>query len=81
MLRMILKGIFWIIFKSPARAARPAVYMALSPDYEGKSNEYLHMFNPKKMDPKVYEAGEGQKLWSRSMELLKSIDPNHQAYI
>lgn len=81
MLRMVLKGIFWIIFKSPAKAARPVVYMALSPDYEGKSNEYLHMFNPKKMDPKVYEAGEGQKLWSRSMELLKSIDPNHQAYI
>jgi NAD(P)-dependent dehydrogenase (short-subunit alcohol dehydrogenase family) len=81
MLRMILKGIFWIIFKSPARAARPVVYMALSPDYEGRSNEYLHMFNPKKMDPKVYEAGEGEKLWSRSMELLKSIDPDHRVYI
>lgn len=81
MLRMILKGIFWIIFKSPAKAARPVVYMALSPDYEGTSNEYLHMFNPKKMDPKVYEAGEGEKLWSRSMELLKSIDPDHRVYI
>ena len=81
MLRMILKGIFWVIFKSPARAARPVVYMALSPDYEGTSNEYLHMFNPKKMDPKVYEAGEGEKLWSRSMELLKTIDPDHRVYI
>ena len=80
-LRMILKGIFWIIFKSPARAARAVVYMALSPDYEGTSNEYLHMFNPKKMDPKVYEPGEGEKLWSRSMELLKSIDPDHRVYI
>jgi len=81
LLRMILKGIFWIIFKSPAKAARPVVYMALSPDYEATSNEYLHMFNPKKMDPKVYEEKEGEKLWSRSMELLRSIDPDHRAYI
>ena len=81
LLRMTLKGIFWVIFKSPTKAARPVVYMALSPDYKGRTNEYLHMFNPKKMDPKVYEPGEGEKLWERSMELLKSIDPDHPAYI
>jgi NAD(P)-dependent dehydrogenase (short-subunit alcohol dehydrogenase family) len=81
LLRMILKGIFWVVFKSPAKAARPVVYMALSPDYKGKTNEYLHMFNPKKMDPKVYDAGEGEKLWARSMDLLKSIDPDHKDYI
>jgi hypothetical protein len=78
---MTLKGIFWIVFKSPAKAARAVVYMALSPDYEGTTNEYLHMFNPKKMDPKVYEAGEGEKLWARSMELLKSIDADHKAFV
>lgn len=81
LLRMTLKGIFRIVFKSPAKAARPVVYMALSPDYEGKTNEYLHMFNPKKMDPKVYEVSEGEKLWTASMELLKSIDPDHKAYM
>ncbi len=58
-LRMILKGIFRIIFKSPAKAARAVVYMALTADYEGTTNEYLHMFNPKRMDPKVYEIQEG----------------------
>jgi hypothetical protein len=77
---MILKGIFWIVFRSPAKAALPVVYMALSPDFEGTTNKYLHMFNPKKMDPKVYEAGEGLKLWDRSMELLKEIDPAYEDY-
>jgi len=81
LLRMTLKGIFRIVFKSPQIAARPVVYMALSPDYEGTTNEYLHMFNPKKMDPKVYEIGEGQKLWAQSMDLLKSIDSDHRAYV
>jgi len=81
LLRITLKGIFWVVFKSPAKAARPVVYMALSPEYEGRSNEYLHMFNPKKMDPKVYEVQEGEKLWSRSIDLLKEVDPNHMEYI
>ena len=75
LLRMILKGIFWVVFKSPAKAARPVVYMALSPDYENTTNEYLHMFNPKQMDPKVYEETERKKLWEHSMDLLKEIDP------
>ncbi len=81
LLRMILKAIFWVIFKSPAKAARPVVYMSLSDDYKGTTNEYLHMFNPKKMDPKVYEIKEGEKLWNRSIELLKEIDPDHNVYI
>jgi NAD(P)-dependent dehydrogenase (short-subunit alcohol dehydrogenase family) len=81
LLRMTLKGIFWVVFKSPAKAARAVVYMALSPDYQGTTNEYLHMFNPKKMDPKVYEVKEGEKLWRHSMDLLRSIDPGHRAYI
>jgi NAD(P)-dependent dehydrogenase (short-subunit alcohol dehydrogenase family) len=74
-LRLILKGIFSIIFKSPARAALPVVYMAISPDYEGKTNEYLHMFRHKKMDSKVYIPDEGAKLWDRSVALWKSVDP------
>jgi NAD(P)-dependent dehydrogenase (short-subunit alcohol dehydrogenase family) len=75
LLRVILKGIFSIIFKSPSKAALPVVYMSISPDYEGKTNEYLHMFRPKKMDPKIYIPEEGEKLWDRSMELWKSLDP------
>ena len=76
LLRVTLKSIFSIIFKSPAKAAKPVVYMAISPDYEGKTNEYLHMFRYKKMDPKVYIPEEGIKLWDRSIELWKKADPN-----
>jgi NAD(P)-dependent dehydrogenase (short-subunit alcohol dehydrogenase family) len=75
LLRIILKGIFSVIFKSPEKAARPVVYMAISSDYEGKTNEYLHMFRHKKMDPKSYIPEEGAKLWDRSVELWKSVDP------
>lgn len=81
LLRMILKGIFWIIFKSPAKAAGPVVYLALSEDYRETTNQYLHMFNPKSMDPKVYELAEGQKLWEKTMDLLKVVDPDFGSYI
>jgi NAD(P)-dependent dehydrogenase (short-subunit alcohol dehydrogenase family) len=75
LLRVILRSIFTIIFKSPSKAALPVVYMAISNDYEGKTNEYLHMFRHKDMDTKVYLPEEGEKLWNRSTELWKSIDP------
>jgi NAD(P)-dependent dehydrogenase (short-subunit alcohol dehydrogenase family) len=75
LLRVTLKSIFSIIFKSPEKAAKPVVYMAVSTDYEGKTNEYLHMFRHKKMDPKVYIPEEGTKLWNSSSELWKQVDP------
>jgi NAD(P)-dependent dehydrogenase (short-subunit alcohol dehydrogenase family) len=74
-LRIILKSIFSVIFKSPAKACKPVIYMAISPDFDGRTNEYMHMFRPKKMDPKIYIPEEGSKLWERSIELWKSVDP------
>lgn len=73
-LRIVLGAIFKIIFRSPAKACLPVVYMAISDDFEGKTNEYLHMFNNKKMDPKVYLPEEGKKLWEESMRVWKEID-------
>lgn len=69
-----LKNIFRLVFRSPAKAAMPVVYLSISDDYDGKTEEYLHMFRYKKMDPKCYEAKEGEKLWERSFELWKSVD-------
>jgi NAD(P)-dependent dehydrogenase (short-subunit alcohol dehydrogenase family) len=74
-LRMVLGAIFRIIFRSPAKAALPVVYMAISADYEEKTNEYLHMFNRKMMDPKVYLPEEGMKLWEESFRVWKRCDP------
>jgi NAD(P)-dependent dehydrogenase (short-subunit alcohol dehydrogenase family) len=73
-LRKILGMIFSLVFRSPEVAAKAVVYMSLSSDYEGKTGEYLHMFNPKKMDPKVYLPEEGAKLWEYSQRLWKELD-------
>ena len=74
LLRQILKGIFSIIFRSPAKAALPVAYLSISDDFKGRTNEYLHMFKPSRMDPKVYDVKEGVKLWEKSMELWCSLD-------
>ncbi len=74
-LRTVLGAIFWVIFRSPAKACLPVVYMSISPDYEGRTNEYQHMFKPKRMDEKVYDEEEGRKLWKRSYEVWGEIDP------
>ncbi|MEI6883957.1 MAG: SDR family NAD(P)-dependent oxidoreductase [Bacteroidota bacterium] len=77
-LRMVLNLIFSLIFRSPGKAALPVIYMSISPDYEGKTAEYLHMFKLKQMDKKVYDEAEGEKLWNESLNLCKKIDPQFQ---
>lgn len=73
-LRAVLGVIFKVIFRSPEKAAPPVIYMSVSPDFEKRTNQYLHMFNEKKMDPKVYLTEEGIKLWEHSLRLWESID-------
>jgi hypothetical protein len=79
-IRVILRGIFSIIFRSPAKAAPPVIYMATSDDFNGKTNQYLHMFIPKRMDEKVYDEKEGRKLWEESEKLWKQLDEKAEIY-
>jgi len=74
--RAMLRGIFTIIFRSPARAVQPAIYMGCSHDFNDTTNQYLHMFIPKQMDPKVYDEEEGKKLWHESAKLWQRVDQN-----
>jgi NAD(P)-dependent dehydrogenase (short-subunit alcohol dehydrogenase family) len=80
LLRMTLKGIFWIIFRSPKKACLPVIYMSVSDDYEGLTNRYQHMFKVKDMDPKVYDAQEGKRLWESSISLWKEADPGAKVF-
>ena len=66
-----LKFIFSIFFQSPEKAAKPVTFMACSPEFENRTNIYLHMFNEKKMDLKVYDEAEGKKLWDESLKLIE----------
>jgi hypothetical protein len=77
---MTLKGIFWIIFRSPKKACLPVIYMSVSGDYEGLTNRYQHMFKVKDMDPKVYDAQEGKRLWESSISLWKEADPGAKVF-
>lgn len=72
-LRAFLKLVFSVFFRSPELAARPAVYMCVAPEFERETGRYLHMFIPKRMDEKCYDAAEGARLWERSVELLRSV--------
>ena len=80
LVRIILRGIFSVIFRSPEKAAPPVIYMATSDDFLGKSNQYLHMFIPKRMDEKVYDEKEGEKLWEESEILWKRLDDKAEIY-
>jgi len=74
LIRIVLRAIFYAIFRSPSKAARPVIYLACSDDFKNRSNVYLHMFIPKRMDEKVYNENEGRKLWEESAKLWKQLD-------
>ena len=71
LLRVFLKAVFRVAFRSPENAARPAVYMCVAPEFEKETGRYLHMFNPRRMDEKCYDEGEGARVWDRSLELIQ----------
>jgi NAD(P)-dependent dehydrogenase (short-subunit alcohol dehydrogenase family) len=73
-IRIILRAIFSVIFRSPSQAVQPLIYMASSNDFKDRTNQYMHMFIPKLMDEKVYDEKEGKKLWEKSEELWKQLD-------
>jgi NAD(P)-dependent dehydrogenase (short-subunit alcohol dehydrogenase family) len=79
-IRVILRGIFSVIFRSPSKAAPSVIYMATSNDFIGKTNNYMHMFIPKRMDEKVYDEQEGKKLWIESEKLWKQLDEKAEIY-
>lgn len=75
-LRMALRGMFKLFFRKPEIAAGPAVLMAVDPGYGGRTGQYLHMWNPRRMDAKCYDEAAGERLWARSVGILR----DHEAW-
>lgn len=69
----LMKLIFALFFKSPARAAIPVVYLAASPDLENKPFDYLFLMTRKEVDEKALNPENGRRLWEMSEQLVESI--------
>ncbi|MEI7723609.1 MAG: SDR family NAD(P)-dependent oxidoreductase [Bacteroidota bacterium] len=69
----LLKLVFGIFFKSPAKAAIPVVYLAASPDVEGKPFDYFFLMTRKEVDEKASYPENGKRLWELSESLFKSF--------
>lgn len=80
LVRIVLRGIFSVIFRSPSNAAPPVIYLASSDDFIDKTNQYLHMFIPKRMDKKAYDEKEGKKLWEESEKLWDQLDEKMEIF-
>ena len=69
----LMKLVFSIFFRSPARAALPVIYLAASPDQEGKSFDYLFLMSRKEVDEKSMDAENGKRLWELTEKLAGSL--------
>lgn len=69
----LMKLIFALFFKSPAKAAIPVIYLATSPDQENKPFDYLFLMSRKEADEKALNPENGTRLWQLSDLLVTSI--------
>jgi NAD(P)-dependent dehydrogenase (short-subunit alcohol dehydrogenase family) len=67
----LIKLVFGIFFRSPKKACAPVVYLAASPEMEGKSGEYLFLMQHKAMDDKATDPENGKQLWEKSSKLME----------
>lgn len=76
----LLKAVFSLFFKSPERAAEPAIYLSCEPTIEGETAIYLHMMTRKQAASSAMDRATGQRLWAETERLLdlppdRQIDP------
>jgi NAD(P)-dependent dehydrogenase (short-subunit alcohol dehydrogenase family) len=69
----LLKIIFGIFFRSPAKAAIPVIYLAASNDVADKKSDYLFLMERKAVDEKAANPENGKKLWKLSEKLMEKV--------
>lgn len=69
----LMKLIFAMFFKSPAKAAEPVMYLAVSKDQEGKPYDYLFKMTRKDIDEKAEDEENGKRLWEFSENIVKAM--------
>jgi NAD(P)-dependent dehydrogenase (short-subunit alcohol dehydrogenase family) len=70
----LMKLVFAIFFRSPAKASKPVIYLAASPDLEGKAFDYLFLMSRKEVNEKAADPQNGAKLWNLSEQLRQKLE-------
>src|SRR5690606_2190819 len=55
--------------KTPVQGAQTSIYLAMSPEVEGRSGGYYANSKPAKVDPRTQDAELAQRLWAESARL------------
>jgi len=69
----LLRLIFSIFFRSPSKACKPVIYLAASPEVEGKAIDYLFLMQRKDMDEKAVDPENGKRLWDMTEKLVSLL--------
>lgn len=66
----ILKAVMGLMFASPEKAARPAIYLSSSPDVEGQTGLYVHLMVKKDAAAQALDPQLGRAVWTRMQSLI-----------
>lgn len=72
LVKPLLSLVMGVLFSSPAKAAKPAVYLTASPQIEGSSGHYLHLMVKKSPAPQAQDAALAGQVWAHCENLIQS---------
>ena len=75
-IKPLLRLIFLLLFRSPRRAAEPAVYLCCSRAIEGRTGIYLHLMTEKSPSGSALDEQAGRQLWQASERLIRFGPPD-----
>jgi NAD(P)-dependent dehydrogenase (short-subunit alcohol dehydrogenase family) len=73
--KVLLRPLMRLFFKSPARAAIPVEWLACARELEGRTGVYLHMKRRKRPSPLACDPDNGRRLWEQSAALIARLRP------
>jgi len=74
LLRPVIGAMMGAFFPSPEKAARPAIYLACSPDLDGRTGEYMHLMRFKDPSPEAMDQAAADAIIVRANELTATAD-------
>ncbi|XP_069091246.1 retinol dehydrogenase 13 isoform X2 [Pleurodeles waltl] len=69
-----LGPLFWLLVKTPKKAAQPSIYLAVAEEMEGISGKYFDGLKEKQPAPKAEDEQTARMLWEKSSELVHLKD-------
>lgn len=74
LMKLVVSGLMGALFPSPAKAAQPVIYLACSPELEGRTGEYMHLMRFKPPSEEAQNEAYADAVFAYGVAQFKSFE-------